>query len=77
MFARERVIEREGRLPVTFAVDVPSGIHPDTGEVPEADAVLPADVTVTFGACKVGLLRAPAAVVGRIDLVDIGLGLEP
>lgn len=77
MFARERVVEREGRLPVAFAVDVPSGIHPDTGEVPEADAVLPADVTVTFGACKVGLLRAPAEVVGRIELVDIGLGLEP
>ncbi|WP_284298644.1 hypothetical protein [Homoserinibacter gongjuensis] len=56
---------------------MPSGIHPDTGEVPEADAVLPADVTVTFGACKVGLLRAPAEVVGRIELVDIGLGLEP
>src|SRR5690606_22064851 len=77
MFARERVIEREGRLPVTFAVDVPSGIHPDTGEVPEADAVLPADVTVTFGACKMGLLRAPATLVGRIDVVDIGLELEP
>ncbi|MGN6273668.1 MAG: NAD(P)H-hydrate epimerase [Protaetiibacter sp.] len=77
MFARERVREREGRLPVTFAVDLPSGIHPDTGEVAEADAVLPADVTVTFGACKAGLLRAPAELVGRIELVDIGLGVEP
>jgi hydroxyethylthiazole kinase-like uncharacterized protein yjeF len=77
MFARERVREREGRLPMTFAVDVPSGIHPDTGEVADADAVLPADVTVTFGACKAGLLLAPAEVVGRIELVDIGLGLEP
>jgi hydroxyethylthiazole kinase-like uncharacterized protein yjeF len=76
MFARERVLEREGRLPVTFAVDVPSGIHPDTGEVAHADAVLPADVTVTFGACKAGLLRAPVELVGRIELVDIGLGLE-
>jgi len=75
--ARERVREREGRLPVTFAVDVPSGIHPDTGEAEEPDAVLLADVTVTFGACKAGLLRASAEVVGRIVLVDIGLGLEP
>lgn len=53
------------------------GIHPDTGEAEEPDAVLPADVTVTFGACKAGLLRASAEVVGRIVLVDIGLGLEP
>ncbi|WP_262406144.1 NAD(P)H-hydrate epimerase [Protaetiibacter sp. SSC-01] len=73
--ARERVAEREGPLPATFAVDLPSGIHPDTGEAAEADAVLPADVTVTFGACKAGLLRADLAVVGRIELVDIGLGL--
>jgi len=76
MFARERVLEREGRLPVTFAVDVPSGIHPDTGDA-DPDAVLPADVTVTFGACKVGLLRTAPELVGRIELVDIGLGLAP
>lgn len=73
--ARERVIARPGTLPVTFAVDVPSGIHPDTGEAPEPDAVLPADIIVTFGACKSGLLRADASLVGRIELVDIGLGL--
>jgi hydroxyethylthiazole kinase-like uncharacterized protein yjeF len=75
MLARERMTAREGALPVTFAVDVPSGIHPDTGDAPEPDAVLPADVTVTFGACKAGLLRADAGMVGRIELVDIGLGL--
>jgi len=34
-------------------------------------------VTVTFGACKAGLLRAPGELVGRIELADIGLGLEP
>jgi hydroxyethylthiazole kinase-like uncharacterized protein yjeF len=73
--ARERVLAREGALPATFAVDLPSGIHPDTGEAPEPDAVLPADVTVTFGACKTGLLGAPLELVGRIELVDIGLGL--
>jgi hydroxyethylthiazole kinase-like uncharacterized protein yjeF len=56
------------------AVDLPSGIHPDTGEVADA-AVLPADVTVTFGAYKAGLLLQPAAgYAGRIVLVDIGLG---
>lgn len=73
--ARARVVARAGALPAAFAVDLPSGIHPDTGEAPEPDAVLPADVTVTFGACKTGLLRADPAVVGRIKLVDIGLGL--
>ena len=55
------------------AVDLPSGIGPDDGSVHEP--VLPADVTVTFGAVKAGLLRDPAATVsGRIVLVDIGLG---
>ncbi|MHA7984927.1 NAD(P)H-hydrate epimerase [Rathayibacter sp. CAU 1779] len=64
------------------AVDLPSGIDPDTGEVSD-ETVLPADVTVTFGAYKAGLLREPAATyAGRVVLVDIGLtpdldGLEP
>lgn len=62
--------------PRVVAVDVPSGIHPDTGEVPDA-AVLPAEVTVTFGAVKAGLLRPPAAgLAGEVRLVQIGLDLE-
>jgi NAD(P)H-hydrate epimerase len=46
-------------------------------------AVLPADVTVTFGGYKAGLLIPPASqLAGRVVLVDIGLGpdlatLEP
>lgn len=56
------------------AVDLPSGVNPDTGAVPET-TVLPADVTVTFGAHKAGLLLSPAsAYAGRIVLVDIGIG---
>ncbi|GAB3795554.1 hypothetical protein GCM10028798_04530 [Humibacter antri] len=56
------------------AVDLPSGIDADTGEVPD-DAVLVADVTVTFGAYKAGLLRgAGATYAGRVVFVDIGLG---
>jgi NAD(P)H-hydrate repair Nnr-like enzyme with NAD(P)H-hydrate epimerase domain len=56
------------------AVDLPSGVDPDTGEVPD-ETVLPADATATFGAYKAGLLREPAAsYAGRIVLVDIGLG---
>jgi hydroxyethylthiazole kinase-like uncharacterized protein yjeF len=58
------------------AVDLPSGIHPDDGTVPDP-TVLPATVTVTFGAVKAGLLLEPAAdSAGRIELVDLGLGPE-
>ena len=56
------------------AVDLPSGIHPDDGSVPDP-TVLPATVTVTFGAVKAGLLLEPAAgYAGRVELVDLGLG---
>ena len=68
--------------PVVVAVDLPSGIDPDDGSVPDP-AVLPADVTVTFGALKAGLLLEPArSLAGRVILIDIGLlpqlaGVEP
>jgi ADP-dependent NAD(P)H-hydrate dehydratase / NAD(P)H-hydrate epimerase len=55
------------------AVDLPSGIDADTGAV-EGPAVC-ADVTVTFGAIKPGLLIDPGAGhAGAVELVDIGLG---
>jgi len=54
------------------AVDLPSGIDADTGAV-EGPAVR-ADVTVTFGAIKPGLLIDPGAGhAGVVELVDIGL----
>jgi ADP-dependent NAD(P)H-hydrate dehydratase / NAD(P)H-hydrate epimerase len=57
----------------TVAVDLPSGIDADTGAV-EGPAVR-ADVTVTFGAIKPGLLIDPGAGhAGVVELVDIGLG---
>ncbi|HEX4087091.1 MAG TPA: NAD(P)H-hydrate dehydratase [Trebonia sp.] len=57
----------------TLAVDLPSGIDADTGEV-EGPAVR-ADVTVTFGAFKPGLLIDPGSGhAGVVELVDIGLG---
>jgi ADP-dependent NAD(P)H-hydrate dehydratase / NAD(P)H-hydrate epimerase len=59
--------------PVMVAVDVPSGVDADTGDVP-GEAVT-ADVTVTFGCLKVGLVvGAGAQRAGLVDLVDIGLG---
>ena len=57
----------------TVAVDLPSGIDADTGAV-DGPAVR-ADVTVTFGAIKPGLLIDPGAGhAGVVELVDIGLG---
>lgn len=68
------VLERTGTR--VIAVDLPSGIHPDDGSVPDP-TVLRADLTVTFGAVKAGLLIEPAAhYAGRIELVDLGLGPE-
>lgn len=56
------------------AVDVPSGVDASTGEV-EGPAVR-ADVTVTFGALKPGLLVDPGARhAGIVEVVDIGLDL--
>ncbi|WP_372408309.1 NAD(P)H-hydrate dehydratase [Streptomyces luteireticuli] len=62
----------EGALVV--AVDLPSGVDADTGEV-RGDAVR-ADATATFGAYKPGLLIDPAREhAGAPHLVDIGLAL--
>jgi len=56
------------------AVDVPSGVDVDTGEV-DGDHVV-ADLTVTFGTHKVAHLVDPAAAAcGAVHLVDIGLDL--
>lgn len=61
-----------GRLPLVVACDVPSGVDADTGEV--HPPVLPADLTVTFGAAKAGLLADPGAdYAGRVDVVKIGI----
>ena len=54
------------------AVDVPSGVDASTGAV--AGDAIRADVTVTFGAWKIGLLVAPgASYAGAVELVDVGL----
>ncbi|WP_346092408.1 NAD(P)H-hydrate dehydratase [Streptomyces olivaceiscleroticus] len=62
------------RARTVLAVDLPSGVNADTGEV-DGTAVR-ADATVTFGAYKPGLLIDPAReYVGALQLVDIGLEL--
>ena len=55
------------------ATDLPSGVDADTGVV--EGAAIEADVTVTFGTIKPGLLVDPgASYAGTVQLVDIGLG---
>ena len=55
------------------AVDLPSGIDPDTGVV--NDPHVRADVSVTFGEPRLAhLLTAPEC--GRVDVIDIGLDLS-
>ncbi|HTR69571.1 MAG TPA: NAD(P)H-hydrate dehydratase [Mycobacteriales bacterium] len=60
--------------PLVVAVDIPSGVTASTGEVPAA--AIAADVTVTFGALKAGLVIDPgASYAGRVEVIDIGLTL--
>ncbi len=70
--ARQAARARQAGATVV-AVDLPSGIDADTGAV-DGPAVR-ADVTVTFGVIKPGLLIDPGAShAGAVELVDIGLG---
>lgn len=58
--------------PLLLALDLPTGLNADTGEVDPACPTM--DLTVTLGFPKVGLLTFPgAARVGQLRLVDIGL----
>lgn len=62
----------DGDRALVVAVDVPSGVAVDTGDVP--GAAVTADVTVTFGCLKPALVVGAAAPrAGAVDLQDIGL----
>ncbi|MFJ2749877.1 NAD(P)H-hydrate epimerase [Streptomyces sp. NPDC087297] len=74
--AAAALVERIPPGAPVVAVDLPSGVDADTGEV--AGPAVTADVTVTFGAYKPGLLIDPGASrAGAVHLVDIGLELPP
>ena len=60
------------RAPI-IAVDLPSGVDPDTGTA--TDTAVRAAVTVAFGAYKPVHLLAPAH-CGRVELVPLGLPLD-
>jgi NAD(P)H-hydrate epimerase len=55
-----------------IALDVPSGLDADTGDV--LGAAVRADVTLTFAAAKVGFARGSGpGLAGEVRVVDIGL----
>ena len=57
---------------LTVAVDLPSGIHADTGAV--LGRAVKADLTVTFGLPKRGLFQNQGIDhAGRVEIVDIGI----
>ncbi|GAB3694465.1 NAD(P)H-hydrate dehydratase [Nocardiopsis oceani] len=73
-FAALAALASNSPAPVV-AVDLPSGVDADTGEVP--GHAVRADDTVTFGTYKPGLFVDPGAErAGRVHLVDIGLAPE-
>lgn len=58
-------------IPAAVAVDVPSGVHGDTGRI--MGMALRADVTVTFGWEKMGTVLYPGRTyAGRVKVCEIG-----
>src|SRR5204863_3748591 len=54
-----------------FAVDLPTGLNGDSGEIDPEDCVI-ADFTITIGFAKHGLIVDPALdFVGRIEIVPL------
>jgi ADP-dependent NAD(P)H-hydrate dehydratase / NAD(P)H-hydrate epimerase len=63
------------RRPVVVAVDCPSGLNTDNGELDPL--ALPADLTVTFAGPKRGHFIFPgAAACGELVVVDIGISAD-
>ncbi len=60
---------------ILISADIPTGVDADTGVVP--GGAVQADVTVTFGAVKRGLVTFPGAeFVGDLVLADVGIPPE-
>jgi ADP-dependent NAD(P)H-hydrate dehydratase / NAD(P)H-hydrate epimerase len=60
---------------LVVAVDCPSGVDCETGEM--AAETIPADLTVCMDAVKIGLVRLPAFTrIGQLAVVDLGLPSE-
>ncbi len=68
----KKILQQASAKPIVIAVDCPSGINCDTGEIDPA--AFPADLTVIMAAVKQGLLKFPAyQYLGEIRMVDIGI----
>jgi ADP-dependent NAD(P)H-hydrate dehydratase / NAD(P)H-hydrate epimerase len=65
-------VSQQELLPMVVAVDCPSGVDCDSGEM--ARETIAADLTVCMEAVKIGLVRLPAfEKTGRLVVVDLGL----
>jgi NAD(P)H-hydrate epimerase len=70
-YVRKTILEMS-EPPLVVAVDCPSGMDCDSGEI--ASQAIPADLTITMAAVKQGLLKFPAYnLVGDLEIVGIGL----
>jgi NAD(P)H-hydrate epimerase len=70
-------LEEASKIPdaTVVAIDVPSGLHPDSGDIQEIP--LKADATVTFGSKKPAHILAPARdLCGDVFLFEIGYPAE-
>jgi len=62
----------KARAPFVLAIDCPSGLNCDTGEIDQN--AIHADETITFIAAKPGLLKFPGAeAVGKLTISSIGV----
>jgi hydroxyethylthiazole kinase-like uncharacterized protein yjeF len=69
-YVRKYLVEKEVALNVV-AVDIPSGIDCDLGEV--APETIPAELTVTMAAIKRGMMSLPAfELIGKLSVGSIG-----
>jgi NAD(P)H-hydrate epimerase len=67
----KRILKELVKQPIVIAVDCPSGIDNDSGEV--SDETIRADFTFCMAAVKQGLLKLPAyEYTGKLEVVDIG-----
>jgi ADP-dependent NAD(P)H-hydrate dehydratase / NAD(P)H-hydrate epimerase len=65
------IVNQRSAVPAVVAVDIPSGLQADTGEI-QGQAIV-ADYTVTFTAPKVGMIQGKANEnVGQLIVRDIG-----
>ncbi len=67
------ILRTANHCAVRVAVDIPSGVNSDTGELDE-HCFRPTH-TLVIAAMKVGLLNAPASdILGEVRIMDIGIG---